>query len=77
MQDEIIWEGPVGRTPVTAQVVAIPNNYNRGIVRIIDGEGTELYQREVSVSRNQPFGGTKEDMQEWKNVIASWVANYS
>lgn len=72
-----IWEGPVGNTQWHVVIEPIGDNMNRGNLTIRDFDENIYYQKEVSVTRREPLGGTKEDMAEWNRVITSWVRNYS
>jgi hypothetical protein len=77
LQETVIWEGSVDKGRFTAKVVGIPNNSFRGILKILDLEGTERYQNEVGVSYDAPFGAGIKDVREWHKLITAWIANQS
>lgn len=72
-----IYEGPLGNTSYKISILPIGENMNRGNLHILNSEDVSLYQREVSVTRREPFGGTKANMAEWQKVINSWLHNNS
>jgi hypothetical protein len=75
--ENVIWEGSVDKGRYIAKVVSIPNNYVRGVLKIIDLEDVERYSREVGVSQDAPFGAGISDVREWHKVITDWVSNKS
>lgn len=76
-EESIVWEGNVDKGKWLAQVVGIPNNEYRGILKIMDSDGNVRYQREVSVSSRVYFGPERNDVKEWSKVILDWVDNFS
>ena len=72
-----IWEGQVGNTQWRVVIVPIGDNMNRGNLTIRDVEDNIFYQKEVSVTRREPLGGTKEDMAQWSKVVKTWLRNFA
>ena len=70
-----IWEGPIGNTQWRVVIVPIGDNMNIGNLTIRDFEDNIFYQKQVSVTRREPLGGTRENMAEWNRVINTWVHN--
>jgi hypothetical protein len=75
MDTRPIWEGPVGNTQWRVVIVPIGDNMNIGNLTIRDFEDNIFYQKQVSVTRREPLGGTRENMAEWNRVINTWVHN--
>ena len=72
-----VWEGPIGNTAYNVVIVPIGGNMKRANLTIRNSEDEILYQREVSVTRREPLGGTKENMAEWQKVVNTWLHNFS
>jgi hypothetical protein len=76
-QENVIWEGSVDKGRFTAKVVSIPNNQFRGLLKIQDLDGFGLYESEVGVSYDAPFGAGVKDVREWHKLITNWISNHS
>ena len=75
--ETVIWEGVVGGGYWVSKVVGIPNNRIRGILKIYDLDENQLYEREVGVDYNAPFGASTANVQEWQSLINYWIKNFS
>lgn len=78
MSEDIIWSGPVGPQgdQHASKVVRIGDSVFRGILSIMDEEGTVLYRKEVPIAHGSAFGADAQVSAGWTRVINEWYANY-
>lgn len=78
MAENIIWSGSVGPQgdQHTAKVVRIGDSIFRGILSIMDAEGSVLYRKEVPIAHGSAFGADTQVAAGWARVINDWYANY-
>lgn len=78
MSEGIVWSGEVGPSGDRhrAEVTRIGDSIFRGILSIIDDEGSVLYRKEVPLAHGSPFGADARVAAGWTRVINEWYANY-
>jgi hypothetical protein len=72
MDEQAVYEGPIGNTGHTLRVIPIENHMHRGILTILGEEGSLLYQKEVSIDRMKKDGGDSRHFEEWRRVVSDW-----
>ena len=75
MEEQVIYEGPVGNRPFKMKVVSVGENMWRGVLKISNSEDEVVYEREVSINRRNPVGGEEAHVREWQKVVNTWVHN--